>query len=116
MAITLTPPYNVYIDDSTQYRYGKRIVGIGAYMGTFESWVRFEGDWRGVLSRGPFPYFHTTDFLARKPPFDNGWSNDQRNEFMERVTTTVSEYPTFGFNAALVCDEYDNLFPRHLQV
>lgn len=111
----ITPPFNVYIDDSTQHRYGKKIVGIGAYIGTVESWARFEGDWHGVLRRGPFPYFHTTDFLARKTPFRNGWSDHQRNEFMERVTTTVSEYPTLGINAAIVCDEYEAVFPPDVQ-
>jgi hypothetical protein len=115
MASTITRPYTVYIDDSTQCRHGKRVVGIGAYIGTVESWARFEADWKGVLRRGPFPYFHTTDFLSRKPPFNNGWSDHQRNEFMERITTTASEYPTFGINAALVCDEYDATFPPHLQ-
>ena len=89
MAFAVAAPYNVYIDDSTQYLYGKRIVGIGAYIGTIQSWARFEDDWKGGLRRGPFPYLHTTDFLAPKPPFDNGWSDQQRNEFMERVTTTA---------------------------
>lgn len=115
VTVRIAPPFHVYVDDSTQNRHGKKIVAIAAYLATVDAWARFEKDWAGVLRRGPFPYFHTTDFLARKPPFQNDWSNDRRNEFMERITVTASEYPILGVGAALVCDEYERLFPSDIQ-
>jgi len=115
VAVKITPPYHVYIDDSTQDRYGKKVVAIGAYVATVESWARFENDWAGVLRRGPFPFFHATDFLARQPPFKNDWTDNQRNEFMERITTTASEYPILGVSGAILCEEYDRVFPATIR-
>ena len=63
---TIIPPYHVYIDDGTQYLYGKKVVAIGAWVATVEAWARFEHDWTGVLHRGSFPYFHTTDFFCER--------------------------------------------------
>lgn len=115
VAVNIIPPYHVYIDDSTQDRYGKKVVAIGAYVATVEAWARFERDWSGVLRRGPFPYFHTTDFFARQPPFQNNWTNEKRNEFMERITITASEYPILGVEAAILCEEYEQIFPREIK-
>jgi hypothetical protein len=114
MTIEIHKPYQVYLDDSTQDRHGQKVVAITGYLATVEAWLKFEDDWRGVLRRGPFPYFHTTDFLARQPPFNNGWSDAERNEFMERITVTASEYPTLGIGCAIICDEYERAFPTDI--
>jgi hypothetical protein len=111
----IQPPYHVFIDDSTQHRYGPKVVAVAAYVGTIEAWADFERDWAGVLRKGPFEFFHTTDFLSRKPPFNNGWTDPERNEFMERITVTASEYPTLGVGAALVCEEYERLISPSIQ-
>ena len=114
MTIEIHKPYQVYLDDSTQDRHGQKVVAITGYLATVEASLKFEDDWRGVLRRGPFPYFHATDFLARQPPFNNGWSDAERNEFTERITVTASGYPTLGIGCAIICDEYERAFPTDI--
>jgi len=115
VSVEITPPYHVYIDDSTQDRYGKKVVAIGAYVATIEGWAQFEKEWAGVLRRGPFPFFHTTDFLANQPPFKTDWNHEQRDNFMERITTTASEYPILGVSGAILCEEYEQVMPDDLR-
>jgi hypothetical protein len=74
MAIEVITPHNVFIDESVQNRYGQEFIGVSAYIATFESWIGIEKLWNTVLEdfRVPilpnteFPFFHMTDFIARK--------------------------------------------------
>jgi len=48
------------------------------------------------------------------PPFDNNWTDPERDLFMERVTITASEHTTLGISCSVVCDEFENAFPSDI--
>src|SRR5260370_3100987 len=72
-------PYNCFVDESIQERYGVKATGVSAYLATFDNWMKFEEEWRGILDHYKIPldgkeghhqrFMHVTDFIARRRQF-----------------------------------------------
>jgi hypothetical protein len=56
-----------------------------------------------------------TDFIARQGEFKNDWSNDKRNQFMERLTTTATEHTIIGLGCAIFRDEYERAIDKRVK-
>ena len=122
--IEVVHPYNAFVDESMQSRYGSTVTAVTAYVGAFDRWLALEDEWRGVLRRFEVPldgkpehtepFFHMTDFIARERQFKNDWPNTKRDEFIERLTMTASEYTTLGVGCCVVDDEFRQL-PKDVQ-
>jgi hypothetical protein len=103
LAVTIKTsyPYNAFVDESVQERYGLKITGVAAYVATLENWLRLEGEWMRILRKFGMPldgkeghdqpFWHTTDFGARRKQFENDWPHEKRDALMERLTMTASE-------------------------
>lgn len=121
MAIEKFYPYNAFVDESIQERYGLKATGVAAYVATFSRWLELEKEWRGILNRFEVPldgkaghdqpFWHTTDFIAGKQQFQNDWSHEKRDELMERMTMTASEYTTVGVAVSVNNAEFERLLP-----
>lgn len=118
-------PYNAFLDESIQNRHGATIVGVAAYVASFDRWLALEVEWRGILKRFEVPldgkeghtepFFHMTDFIARRAQFDNDWWNEKRDAFMERLTTAASEHTVAGVGVCVNAEEYDRVLPKEIQ-
>jgi hypothetical protein len=119
--IQVSYPYNAFVDESVQERYGVKATGVSAYLATFDNWMKFEQEWRGILKHFEIPldgkeghdqpFMHMTDFIARKRQFDNGWPNSRRDEFIERLTMTASEHTIVGVSVSVIDEEFERALP-----
>jgi len=113
--------YNAFIDESMQERHGLKVTSVGAYVGTFDRWLKFEEEWYGILKsfeipldgkpEHTLPFFHMTDFLARQKQFANDWSDNRRDQFMERLTMTISEHTIVGVSVSVNDAEFERVLP-----
>ncbi len=110
-------PYNAFVDESIQERHGIKATGVAAYVATFDNWLKLEQEWRGILDfyKVPLdgkkghdqPCMHMTDFIARKVQFENDWSDQKRNDFMERLTMTISEHTIVGISVSVIDADFE---------
>jgi len=111
----ITMPYHAFMDESIQQRNGREIIAMAGYISSYARWIDFEKEWQQVLNNYSIPTFHMTDFIARKKQFKNDWSNDKRDLFMERLTTTVSEHTMIGLGCAIFRDEYEKAIDERVK-
>lgn len=118
-------PYNCFVDESIQERHGIKATGVSAYLAPFERWMKFEEEWHGILRHFKVPpdgkdghnqpFMHMTDFLARKEQFRNDWGVEKRNDFMERVTMTISEHTVVGVSVSVIDSQFERILPSDAQ-
>jgi len=61
------------------------------------------------------PYFHMTDFLARRRQFANDWSDEKHNQFMERLTMMASEHTIVGVSVSVNDEQFERVLPVEAQ-
>lgn len=117
MAIEVVRPSNVYVDESVQddKEGGRQLYAVTAYIATFESWLKAEDQWQQTLRAFRISAFHATDFLGRWKEFRNDWSNQKRDEFMERLCTIAADHTILGVGCAIADKEYENALPKKLR-
>jgi len=115
MVINVEKPLNVFMDESRQDRYGPAIYSVTAYLSTFDAWMDLHVEWEKTLNHWKVKCFHATDFLGRWGEFKNGWSDNERTEFITRLAYIASEHTTLGIGCAIRQDEYDRAIPASVQ-
>jgi hypothetical protein len=75
-------------------------------------WKEFEFAWKKILRAESLTYFHMTDFVARKPPFDK-WPDDEsgkarRDRFFRSLLGAVTGKTERGFSVMLPIQEYES--------
>lgn len=118
-------PYNAFVDESRQSRFGPAIYGVAAFVATFDRWLELEQRWREILHKFEVPldgkpdhtepFFHMTDFIARQKQFANDWSNDKRNEFIELLSRTAADHTVVGVACCVNEEEYQRVLPADIQ-
>lgn len=100
---------NTYVDESvrTDRKSGQWLCCVTAYTASFDSWIKAELEWQAVLDSFEVSELHLTDFLSRKAEFENDWSDDRRNSFMERLCTIASQRPILGIGCAISQKDWD---------
>lgn len=125
VAVDVFYPYNAFADESQQKRDGRTMFGVAAYVASFDRWIELEDRWREILHKFKVPldgnpdhtepFFHMTDFIARKKQFANDWPDQKRDEFMELLTMTASEHTVVGVSCSVDEDEYRRVLPADAQ-
>jgi hypothetical protein len=105
---------NAFFDESSTHD-GSEIVTMAGLIASYDSWARWEIEWQKILAAKGIKVFHFTEFMARRGEFENDWSNDERNDFMERLCRTVSENIVVGLACSVFRSEYDATVPTDLQ-
>ncbi len=111
-------PKNAFFDESGTHDQSD-MVAVGGIIGSYEALARAELEWGRVLkTRKGVEFFHFTDFMARELPYD--WPKTdkgqaERDNFIERLATIVSETTTLGISYGIVKEDYQELKPslRH---
>jgi hypothetical protein len=105
---------NAFFDESGTHD-GSEIVTMAGLIASYDSWTRWEIEWQKILAARGIKGFHCTDFMARQGEFENDWSNDERNEFMQRLCQAVSENIVVGLACSVFRSEYDATVTTDLQ-
>jgi len=106
---------NAFFDESGTHD-GSEIIAIAGLISNYDAWARFEIEWQGILaSKGIKEGFHFSEFIARKGEFDNDWSDDERNAFMQRLCTSVSDNIVIGLATSTFRSEYEAVIPQALK-
>jgi hypothetical protein len=118
-------PYNAFADESQQARFGRSVFGVAAYVAAFDRWIELEQRWREILHHFKVPldghpehtepFFHMTDFIARKEQFKNDWSDSKRDSFIELLTGIASDHTVTGVACCIDIDEYRRVLPDDVQ-
>jgi hypothetical protein len=103
VAIEVFDKFNAYVDESVRTDRDTKqwLCCVTAYAAPFDSWIQAEIEWQKVLDFFEVSELHLTDFLSRKAEFQNDWSDEKRNLFMERLCTIASERPVMGVGCAI---------------
>jgi len=105
-------PKNAFFDESGTHDQSD-MVAVGGIIGSYEALARAELEWGRVLkTRKGVEFFHFTDFMAREPPYD--WpktdkGQTERDNFIERLATIVSETTTLGVAYGIFKADYQEL-------
>ena len=62
-----------------------------------------------LKSKKNVEFFHFTDFMARRPPYD--WDDIERDNFVERLATIVADTTTLGISFGIIKADYQELVP-----
>jgi hypothetical protein len=111
LAAVVHKVYNSYFDESGTHDQSDLVV-VGGLVSTYQSWIQAEREWEGVLNHKHIAFFHFTDFMARRPKFN--WSDPERDNFMERLTTVIGDNIALGVAYGVFRDEYKHL-PQSLR-
>lgn len=104
---------SVYFDESynqpTQKEFDIPLVyTIAGYLSTVEQWNAFQKEWNKALKSVGIPFFHMTDFESRFG-FYEGWSNEKRINFLQKLHNIIHKYVLKGFASTIALSEYNTL-------
>lgn len=107
----LAVPANGYLDET---EHGD-IVGVGGWLGTFESWQRFEPRWKALLPPEAKEDFHYTDFWGDRTHWSAEWSHARRLEFIKSLAELVVQHASFGMGMVISNSEYERVIPTEFK-
>jgi hypothetical protein len=107
-------PHNGFFDESGTHD-DSEIIAVGGLISSYDGWSRWELEWNKILKSRGVKVFHFSEFMARKGEFENDWTNEQRNEFMERLCITVSDNIVIGIATSVFKDNYEQFVPQDLR-
>jgi hypothetical protein len=96
-----------YFDAGMKFK-PRRVFYIAGYVGFPNDWTIFNRKWRAFLRVNELPFFHMTDYVARKGYY-KGLTEKKRLAVMKRIVAVASENPLLGMAATLLPDDYDRL-------
>jgi hypothetical protein len=92
----------------------QRFVGIAGLLAPAQNWETFESKWKSALKL-PYidlPYFHMTDFAARKKAYKN-WSEEKRRAVLSKLFTVIETAHPLPFGAIVPLELYRSLKDEH---
>ncbi len=102
----IAAPNNAFFDESGTHDQSD-MVAVGGIVGSYEAFARAEMEWGRVLRKRDLKFFHFTDFMAGHPPYD--WPTTERDNFIERLATIISETATLGIAYGIFKSDYQEL-------
>jgi hypothetical protein len=106
--------HNAFFDESGTHD-GSEIVAMGGLVSSYDNRSRWEVEWNNILRARGIKVFHFSESMARKGEFDNEWTDLQRDNFMERLCTTVSDNIVVGVAVSTFRDQFERVVPKDLQ-
>ena len=107
----LAVPANGYLDETEH----DDIVGVGGWLGTFESWQRFEPRWKALLPPEAKGDFHYTDFWHDPKHWSVNWPHARRLEFIKSLAELVVQHASFGMGIVISNSEYERIIPNEFK-
>lgn len=90
------------------------VVSVAGFVGTDEQWTRFTALWNdclkewGLMEPGMPGYFHMTDYVARRWPYDDEfWTDEEtRKERLGRLLTLIVEHVALSVGTVIPVAQY----------
>lgn len=73
------------MDESRQDLWGVPIYSVCGYVSTYRGFIDLDSEWTRFLKKNGIQTFHATEFMNRKGEFDNGWTDPERDAFIDRL-------------------------------
>lgn len=86
------------------------VLTLGGYISSAEKWDEFEARWETALSRKHLSIMHVTDFTRTSA----GWSDLERKEFLEELTTIIRETTFQGIYTSVKLKDYVEIVEKHV--
>jgi hypothetical protein len=85
----------------------QKFVGMAGLIAPAAQWEVFERKWKEILARKHFdiPYFHMTDFNARRKVFE-GWSKEKLERLFGKLMITIECAHPVPFGAIVPMDDF----------
>ena len=99
-----------YFDESGTHSNSKAI-SVAGYLATSDQWQKFDVEWKQAMEDFELEFFHMTDFVARRAPYDK-WDDDQRRERLSRLIELINGNVFAGIGFALPMSEYYKAFSK----
>ena len=118
--LMIIKPYHGYFDESGTHD-GSDVVAVVGYLGTYESWNRWEEEWDSVMAHYAVTDFHMNKFEGRFDEFNWKrywfwpWADETRKRLIERVTTICQQRTIIGLGCALVREQYEKVLTEKIQ-
>jgi hypothetical protein len=98
-------PYTAYFDAS-----GKKdqaVVTVCGFVSDAKKWAKFDAEWKNLLAGESLDYFHMTDFVAKKKPFDElAEAPERRDAFFRSLVGTATKRTNKSFAVMVPMDQY----------
>jgi hypothetical protein len=98
-------PYTAYFDAS-----GKKdqaVVTVCGFVSDSKKWTKFDAEWKSILAGESLEYFHMTDFVAKKKPFDElADAPERRDTFFQSLVHTATKRTNKSFAVMVPMDQY----------
>jgi hypothetical protein len=89
--------------------------GVGGYIASVESWLRFDATWRGLLAHNQLEYFRMAEFAHSTGQFV-AWKGDEkrRKEFLEKLIAVINSHCSISIGVFVALEEYGLVNQVHL--
>ncbi len=84
--------FTVYLDESGTHQASRDVV-LAGYVATNEQWASFETNWKKALAEFEIPFFHMSDFAAKKSYYSE-WTEVERETRYERLIGIINANTT----------------------
>jgi hypothetical protein len=98
------------MDESRQDLWDVPIYSVCGYVSTYQGFFALDKEWSQFLTKNGIETFHATEFMNRKGEFKNGWTNPERDAFIDRLAWIASEHTTLGFGTSIREDAFNEVF------
>lgn len=93
-----------YMDDSGSHTNRSHNCVVGGYFGGVNEWVKFERQWKPILTEYAVSEFHSRRFYARNSQRElvgeyAGWSNRKHTEFLDKLLGVIESRKIYPFAA-----------------
>lgn len=103
----LTVPANAYVDETEH----DDIVGVGGWLGTYETWMGFGPRWLSLLPKEANGDFHYTDFWNDPTYWSANWSHAKRLERVQSLAELSAQHASIGLGIMISKSEYERIVP-----
>lgn len=98
--------FTAYFDESGKWTDPKvQDMVLAGYIATNNQWAQFEHEWKQAISEFGLPYFHMSEYAAKRPPYDT-WTNQQREIRFARLVEIINANTTCSIGVTLPRLEY----------
>jgi hypothetical protein len=105
-----------YLDDSGSPDDGI-CLGVAGFVSTWDKWISFEEDWRGILNEYGVEYFHMREYAHSIEQFKS-WKGEEgrRRTFLKRLIKSLNGKVHKSFASSVILKDYreiDAIYPVH---
>ncbi|HXB23568.1 MAG TPA: hypothetical protein VNV25_02440 [Gemmatimonadaceae bacterium] len=105
-----------YVDSSTVPSGSRHVFAVAGVIAPVDGWHKqFAPAWEEALAREGIPWFHMTDYEARKAEPYKSWANEKHTGFLAKLINVIERAEPIGGAVALDLEAYHRLPTKQRQ-